>query len=280
MRPDVEHRLRLGPLTRQGAAWVSLAALSAMVPLQAAVPECPASRAVYLTFDTGHMGVAPGVAQVLKQHQVKATFFLANEATLEGGSSLDAQWAPWWQARALEGHVFASHTWDHWVWRGSVQAAPGEPQRWRFSPTAGADKGKMLTVEPQAYCEQLQRPLAWLRATAPQARIGKAFRAPAGRVSAALLQGAQACGYTHIPWTPAGFLGDELPSESHPNERLLQQALRRLQAGDVMLAHLGIWSRREPWAPAVLEPLIKGLKARGLCFATLADHPQYGAAWR
>jgi peptidoglycan-N-acetylmuramic acid deacetylase len=33
------------------------------------------------------------------------------------------------------------------------------------------------------------------------------------------------------------------------------------------MAHLGIWSRKDPWAPAVLEPLITGLKARGFCFA-------------
>jgi peptidoglycan/xylan/chitin deacetylase (PgdA/CDA1 family) len=41
------------------------------------------------------------------------------------------------------------------------------------------------------------------------------------------------------------------------------------------MAHLGIWSRQDPWAPAVLEPLIVGLKARGLCFATLREHPAY-----
>jgi peptidoglycan/xylan/chitin deacetylase (PgdA/CDA1 family) len=41
------------------------------------------------------------------------------------------------------------------------------------------------------------------------------------------------------------------------------------------VAHLGIWSRQDPWAPAVLEPLIVGLKARGFCFATLREHPQY-----
>jgi peptidoglycan/xylan/chitin deacetylase (PgdA/CDA1 family) len=45
-----------------------------------------------------------------------------------------------------------------------------------------------------------------------------------------------------------------------------------------MLAHLGIWSRQDPWAPAVLEPLITGLKARGLCFATLREHPVLGKA--
>jgi hypothetical protein len=30
----------------------------------------------------------------------------------------------------------------------------------------------------------------------------------------------------------------------------------------------------------VLEPLIVGLKQRGLCFATLRDHPHHGAAAR
>ena len=42
------------------------------------------------------------------------------------------------------------------------------------------------------------------------------------------------------------------------------------------MAHLGIWSRRDPWAPAVLEPLIVGLKQKGFCFKTLKDHPQLG----
>ncbi|HQQ54284.1 MAG TPA: peptidase A8, partial [Ottowia sp.] len=47
---------------------------------------------------------------------------------------------------------------------------------------------------------------------------------------------------------------------------------------DILLAHLGIWSRQDPWAPAVLEPLIEGLKARGFVFRTLREHPQY-APW-
>jgi peptidoglycan/xylan/chitin deacetylase (PgdA/CDA1 family) len=51
-----------------------------------------------------------------------------------------------------------------------------------------------------------------------------------------------------------------------------------VKAGDILLAHLGIWSRQDPWAPAVLEPLITGLKARGLCFATLREHPVLGKA--
>jgi peptidoglycan/xylan/chitin deacetylase (PgdA/CDA1 family) len=70
-------------------------------------------------------------------------------------------------------------------------------------------------------------------------------------------------------------LGDELSSEKFPNSQLLKQALRDVRSGDILMAHLGIWSRQDPWAPAVLEPLIEGLKAKGFCFETLQQHPQF-----
>jgi hypothetical protein len=40
------------------------------------------------------------------------------------------------------------------------------------------------------------------------------------------------------------------------------------------MAHLGIWSRKDPFAP-MLDPLIAGLRKKGLCFATLDHHPDY-----
>ncbi len=227
-------------------------------------------KPVYLTFDTGHMGVAPLVAEVLRRQQVKATFFLANEPTRSGGASLDDGWAAWWKARAAEGHAFGSHTWDHWVWRADDQ--PGFVVR----PTAGPQAGRTLKVDAGAYCEALRRPLDRLQQLSGERGL-PLFRAPAGRTSPALLKAAESCGFKHVPWTPAGFLGDELSSEAYPNASLLAKALREVKTGDILLAHLGIWSRRDPWAPAVLEPLIEGLKARGLCFATLREHPDYRA---
>jgi peptidoglycan/xylan/chitin deacetylase (PgdA/CDA1 family) len=86
---------------------------------------------------------------------------------------------------------------------------------------------------------------------------------------------AKACGFAHVGWAPAGFLGDELPSDKYPNADLLARALRDIRSGDILVAHLGIWSRQDPWAPTVLEPLIVGLKERGFCFATLREHPAY-----
>ena len=73
---------------------------------------------VYLTFDTGHMGIAPLIADILKRHKVRVTFFAAHERTQVGDGSLGTHWASWWKERAAEGHEFASHTYNHVYWRG------------------------------------------------------------------------------------------------------------------------------------------------------------------
>lgn len=239
----------------------------------AALADEACRRPVYLTIDTGHMGVAPLIIDVLKRQQVKATFFLANERTqpVEGkaaGSTLDDQWAPWWKALAAEGHDFGSHTWDHLIWRAD------EPKGFRFQATAGARTGQKVQLSAAEYCEELAKPAHRFEAMTGES-MRALFRAPGGKTSPALLKAAKTCGWTHVPWAPAGFLGDELSSDHYPNKVLLDRALRDVRSGDVLLMHLGIWSRQDPWAPAVLEPLIVGLKAKGLCFATLREHPRY-----
>ena len=262
-----------GPARR---ALVAVAALAVVLsPPLAGAADSGCGRPLYLTFDTGHMGVADLVAEVLDRQHVKATFFLADEKTLAGGSSLDDAWAPWWKARAAEGHAFGSHTRDHVYWIGD------RPGGFRVRPSAGPAAGKAQDWTAAQYCAELARPAERFRAmtgrplTPPGER--PLFRAPGGRTSPALLAAAAACGWSHVPWSAAGFLGDELPSEKVSNDELLRRALRDVRPGDILLAHLGIWSRKDPWAPAVLEPLVAGLKARGYCFATLRDHPGYRA---
>jgi len=58
-------------------------------------------------------------------------------------------------------------------------------------------------------------------------------------------------------------------------------SLRNVHAGDVLVVPLGDTPRRDARTIARLEPLISGLKARGLCFATLREHPSYRSqfAW-
>jgi peptidoglycan/xylan/chitin deacetylase (PgdA/CDA1 family) len=228
---------------------------------------------LYLTFDTGHMDIAPLVAEVLKRQNVKVTFFAANERTKVGDGSLGNHWAPWWKARAAEGHEFASHTYDHVYWRGDL---PGVEPRFRMQPTAGALEGREFTWDAKKYCEEIAHASERLQDFTGKKPL-PLFRAPGGKTSPRLLAAAKACGFEHVGWAAAGFLGDELSSEKFSNEALLKKALRDIKKGDILMAHLGIWSRKDPWAPTVLEPLIMGLKDKGFCFATLREHPLYSA---
>jgi peptidoglycan/xylan/chitin deacetylase (PgdA/CDA1 family) len=238
------------------------------------------AKPVYLTLDTGHMGVAEWVAQVLQRQQVQVTFFAANERTKVGDGSLgvgpDAHWAAWWRARATEGHAFASHTLNHSYWRTDLPQPDGG-MRFRVRASAGPQAGQDQTWDAARYCEEIKAADRRLREVTGVAPL-PLYRAPGGKTSPALLAAARACeggGYLHVGWSDAGFLGDELPSDKYSNAFLLRKALRDIRAGDVLMAHLGIWSRQDPWAPAVLEPLIVGLKQRGFCFRTLREHPDY-----
>lgn len=230
------------------------------------------TKPVYLTLDTGHMGIAQLVADVLKRQQVKVTFFAANEPTQVGEGSLSDDWAPWWKARAAEGHDFASHTMDHAYWRGDA-GTPSAPA-FRIRPSAGSHAGQDSVMTAAQYCQEISRAADRLKLMTGKTPL-PLFRAPGGKTSPQLLAAAKSCGYAHVGWSPAGFLGDELSSEKYSNKALLQKALGSIRSGDVLLAHLGIWSRKDPWAPANLEPLIVGLKERGFCFRTLRDHPDY-----
>ncbi|MES2758879.1 MAG: polysaccharide deacetylase family protein [Pseudomonadota bacterium] len=242
-------------------------ALLLAAPVGAAADACRGT--IYLTFDTGSQSQAEFIAATLGKHRVKATFFVANEKTTRGDWSLDASWAPYWKARVAEGHAFGSHTFDHVYYQRD-----GANGTIVVKPQFGAGAGKLLTVTPAGYCAELRRAgQRFKELTGTQ--LDPIWRAPGGKVSARTLAAAKACGYSHFGWAPAGFSGDETSSDAHPNSVLLRRALANLKDGDIFMAHLGIWSRKDPWAPANLEPLIAGLRQKGMCFATLRDHPEF-----
>jgi peptidoglycan/xylan/chitin deacetylase (PgdA/CDA1 family) len=247
-----------------------VAAIAAPVALsQAAATGAQCKGTIYLTFDTGSQSQAQFIADTLNRHHIKATFFLANEKTVNGDYSLDPSWAPYWKARVAEGHAFGTHTFDHvYVQRDLPKG------RIEVKPQFGANAGKKLAWTPQQYCDELNR-VAQRFTELTGAKLDPLWRAPGGRVTPNLLAAGKACGYAHVGWAPAGFSGDELPSSSWPNDKLLKRALNGLKDGDIFIAHLGIWSRKDPWAPAVLDPLISGLEKKGYCFATLREHPAY-----
>jgi len=244
--------------------WGALAAaLIALAPLgvsaKSSAAEC--AKPVYLTLDTGGMQSAELIANILKKHDVRATFFLANEKTFRGDFALDPSWASYWQARAQEGHAFGTHTWRH----GRILKS--EDGRIRYRPQFGESAGRVVSMSPTEFCAELSRVGNQFKAMTNRP-LDAIWRAPGGHTTPAALAAANSCGYAHVHWSPAGFLGDELSSETHPNQQLLKKALASIRSGDVLMAHLGIWSRKEAYAP-MLDPLIVGLKEKGFCFKTI-----------
>ncbi|CAM3691543.1 polysaccharide deacetylase family protein [Polynucleobacter antarcticus] len=234
-----------------------------IIPSLVLAQEARCTKTVYLSFDTGNMAVAQTVADILNRQKVKATFFLANEKTTQGDFSLDDSWKGYWQDRLREGHHFGSHTYDHvyFVKDGPVGEVYAKPQ---FGPKAGVSS----LYNEASYCREIRRVDDRFKELTGSS-LQKIWRAPGGKTSPRLINMGKQCSYQHIGWNLAGFLGDELSSQTHPNQRLLEEASAKIQDGDIAMAHLGIWSRKDPWAPAVLEPLIINLKNRGFCFATL-----------
>jgi peptidoglycan/xylan/chitin deacetylase (PgdA/CDA1 family) len=254
-------------------AWLSnfLALLLAAASLSADARTCAPERAVYLTLDTGHMGVAPLMAEVLARQQVQVSFFAAHERTQTGDGSLGSDWAPWWKARAAEGHVFASHTYDHTYWLADLPPQGGQA-RFKVRASAGPQQGQVHTWTAAQYCEELHRASRRLAEVTGQPRCRSSGRRAAKPRPLCCRRPRPAATSMWAGPLPAFWAMSSLAS-THSNERLLASALANIRAGDVLMAHLGIWSRQDPWAPAVLEPLIVGLKQRGLCFATLREHP-------
>jgi peptidoglycan/xylan/chitin deacetylase (PgdA/CDA1 family) len=258
---------------RNASSASASAAAPAVLQAALATPARPAAckGTIYLSFDTGSQSQAELIADTLKRHQIKATFFLANEKTVRGDYSLDPSWSAFWKARVAEGHAVGSHTWDHIVLSGDGDGAGGGI---KVKPGFGPQAGKIQSLTPKQYCEQIERvDRRFVELTGQH--LDPIWRAPAGRTSPRALAAAKSCGYAHVGWAPAGFSGDELSSTAYPNAVLLQKSLRELRDGDIFLAHMGIWSRKDAWAPANLEPLISGLEQKGYCFATLREHPDY-----
>ena len=242
-----------------------IAASLAALQIGAAAEAADCKGTVYLTLDTGNMQPAEEMAAVLNKRQVKATFFLANEKTTRGDTTLDPAWAAFWKARAQEGHAFGSHTWRHWYFRQDVGA-----DKVSFVPW-GAKSGE--TLDQAGVCAELQR-----SEVAFKSMTGRGFdglwRAPGGKLTPNATRFAESCGYRHVGWTPAGFSGDELPSDKFPSDKLIAKQLATIHDGDILVWHLGIWSRKDPLYKR-FDELIGGLQAKGLCFARITDHPQW-----
>jgi len=238
---------------------ILLAVIAALLPTCASAAACTGT--VYLTFDTGNMAQAENIARILRQEQVKATFFVANEKTFRGDHALDPSWRDYWKARVAEGHAFGNHTFRHVYLRRDL--ADGKVL------ATVEYRGPEIRLDEAGLCAELNQTDKTFY-TLTGRHLDGLWRAPGGYTTQRAIRWAANCGYPlHVHWDAAGFIGDELPSERYPNDKLLKKALASIKPGTVTMMHLGIWSRKDPLAP-ILEPLIQGLKARGLCFAPIA----------
>lgn len=243
------------------AAGVSFAAVLLSTGSAAWGNECRGT--LYLTLDSGHMGPAEHIADTLRKHNVLATFFLANEKTQRGDGVLESSWAPYWKARAAEGHAFGSHTWDHWKFQRDIG-------RDHVLYSSGRQTRKL---DRAGVCAELEKSEEAFRKMTGRGYDGL-WRAPGGKTTPNAIKFAESCGYRHVGWSPAGFSGDELPSDRFPSDKLIAQQLQSIKSGDILLWHLGIWSRKDPLYPR-LDPLIAGLKAKGFCFVRMTEHPAF-----
>ena len=259
-------RRRAEPSKRAAAACLA-ALLPALAGAAGPAPAAVCDKPVYLTFDTGHMGVAPLVADVLARHHVKVTFFLANERTLTDGASLDDQWAPWWKARAAEGHAFGSHTYDHVYWQGDLPDG-----KFRVKPSAGPQTGKVQTWTAQQYCEEIKRSSARFTQMTGHAMLPCTARRAARPRRRCSRRRANAATSTWAGRRPVSWATSCPATIQRPpaGAGAAQHQARRHPAGPP--GHL---VAPGPLGPAVLEPLVEGLQRKGYCFATLDTHPAY-----
>ena len=215
----------------------------------------------YLTFTPGNMAQAETIARILRQESVPATFFLANESTFRGDHALDPEWRDYWRGLVADGHAFGNHTFQHLYFKREL---PND----KLLATID-HHGQKLTLDAQLLCDDLRQTEEAFR-TLTGERLQGMWRPPGTTVPKRALLWAERCGWPrHVAWDARGFYGDELPSDKYPNDRLLNEALKRFGSGTIIMMHLGVKSRQEPLAPT-LAPLIQGLKARGLCFAALS----------
>lgn len=223
--------------------------------------SCP--NPVYLTLDTGNMSMAGQIAETLRDKNVRATFFLANNPTLSGKHALTASWSEYWRTRVEEGHAFGNHTWSHHFVRRDNEDG---------SLTAYSRGGSPVKMDKAAFCnELLQVEKAFHQLTGH--RINKLWRAPGGRTTGNSIRWTADCGYpVHVGWSSAGYIRDDLPSDKYPNQALLDKASSSIRKGDIIIMHMGVWDRKEQ-AAVILPDLIDNLRARGFCFETL-DGPR------
>ena len=158
-------------------------------------------KRLYLTFDAGYEnGFTPHILDVLKKHQVKATFFLVGNYI---STSPDLV-----KRMVNEGHTVGNHTFTH------------------------PDMSKISSEE--GFHEELEQ-LENLYEQTTGEKLPKFYRPPQGKYSEENLKMAQQAGYKTIFWSLAyvDWYNDKQPTQQEAMEKLLP----RIHNGAIILLH-------------------------------------------
>lgn len=158
-------------------------------------------KIIYLTFDAGfEAGYTPHILDVLKKHNVKATFFVV-------GNYLKT--APELVKRMNEeGHIVGNHTYSH-------------PDMSKISDKEGFSK-EIKTLEDEYK-------------SITGANMKKFYRPPQGKFSESNLKMAQEAGYKTVFWSLAyvDWYQDKQPTK----EEAFKKLLPRIHPGAIVLLH-------------------------------------------
>ena len=163
-------------MLRKAAATVALGLCALATAAPGGVNAGACKDTVYLTFDTGSMSQAELIADTLRRHRIHATFFLANEKTIHGDSTLDDRWAAYWKSLAADGHAFGTHTFDHVYYKGEAGAG-----KVRFRPQFGEQGSRNVVWGEPEFCAELKHSAERFKAMTGQP-MDPLWRAPGGHL--------------------------------------------------------------------------------------------------
>ncbi len=202
------------------------------------MPRQPGQKMVYLTFDDGPNPTAtPEILDVLKEKNVRATFFLIDKHVTE-------ETAPIVRRMFAEGHSVAQHSGDRWL---LLKSPEGLARTLRLA----ADRVESLAGH----------------------RPCPLFRPHAGWRSVPMLSGVSRLKYRLVGWS--WMTWDWTWFRKRTPERVASQVIANAALGKIIVIHDGhhINPRADRgYAIEAARQIIDGLHARGYTFATLCSN--------
>lgn len=220
-------------------------------------------REVALTFDIGNLSAGEQILDTLKQHGIKATFFLANnqsyltrtnsngkqefERTLE-----HPRFHRLLRRMVNEGHEVGNHTWSHHNWELAIDVGR-----------------KKIEVNREHLHRELKLVNDLFRRVTGR-NLAPIWRSPFGACNAKIVRWAEEAGYAHIYWTKGMDSLDWTDYKSA--QETLSFLKRNVRPGGVYLFHLGNALRvRSDKIYTVLPELITWLKANNYHPVTVTE---------